>query len=62
MCEKQIFIVKLFTNRKFSSSETKLTDGQMALTFYKYDIKFKTHDTKTHATLKDKKLVPQNNQ
>ena len=30
------------------------------LQFYKYDIEFKTYDTKTHKTQKDKNLVPKN--
>ena len=59
----------IFTNRKFSSSESKITDGQIALTktmticcnSINMTIEFKTHDTKKHKTQKAKKLDPQNN-
>ena len=59
----------VFANRKFSSSESKITDGQITLTKTMFiccnsvnmtsNSKFLTQ--KTYKTEKDKKLVPQNN-
>ena len=67
---KTNFYYMIFTNRKFSSSESKITDGQIALTktmticcnSINMTIEFKTHDTKKHIKhRKSKKLDLQNN-
>ena len=66
---KQNIYQMVFANRKFSLSESKITDGQITLTKTMFiccnsvNITWNSNlmTQKTHKTQKDKKLVPQNN-